>query len=290
MRRTRTGIGAAALLAVAAILSACAGAPPAEPVNLATIEATPSLADVATVAVLGDSMSLGVNACAEPGRCLSSSWATGDDPAVASVALRVGEVAGEFPEVVNAAKDGGTVADALARVDDVIAAQPDLVLLLLGGNDLCGASVDDMTSAENYRTAYSEILSRLSAEIDGVKIMAMSVPDLHRLWEVGHDNDAAAQLWNQAPNCKNLLSDAQATDAATEARRAAVAERNTEFNAAIAEVCTADVSCTTDGGRLFAYPFTPEQISSIDYFHPSVAGEAVIAEIAWTALEKANAQ
>ena len=72
----------------------------------------------------------------------------------------IGEVAGEFPEVVNAAKDGGTVADALARVDDVVAAQPDLVLLLLGGNDVCGGKLDDMTSAEDYRTSYAAILEQ----------------------------------------------------------------------------------------------------------------------------------
>ena len=141
--------------------------------------------------------------------------------------MRIGEVAARFPDVVNAAKDGGTVADALARVDDVVAGQPGLVLLLVGGNDLCGASVDDMTSVDDYRTSYSTILSQLSSEIEGVKIVALSVPDLHHLWEVGHDNAAAAQLWDKAPNCKNLLSDAQATDPATRGatRRGRAAQR-----------------------------------------------------------------
>jgi hypothetical protein len=126
--------------------------------------------------------------------------------------------------------------------------------------------------------------------VEGVKIVALSVPDLLRLWEVGHDNDAAAQLWDQAPNCKNLLSDAQATDPDTEARRAAVSARNVEYNTAIAEICTADVSCTTDGGAVFDYRFEPEQISSIDYFHPSVLGQQVIAQVAWDTLQKAAAQ
>ncbi len=63
-----------------------------------------------------------------------------------------------------------------------------------------------------------------------------------------------------------------------------------EYNAVIQELCTIDAGCISDGGALFEYQFEPEEISSIDYFHPSVAGEAVIAEIAWTALEKANAQ
>ena len=55
----------------------------------------------------------------------------------------------------------------------------------------------------------------------------------------------------------------------------------------ISEVCTADVSCTTDDGAVFAYQFTPNEISSIDYFHPSVLGQQAIAQIAWDALQKA---
>ena len=78
--RRRTGIGVATAALIAVILSGCAGAPAAAPVDLSTQESTPSLADIAKVAVLGDSMSLGVNACADPGRCPASSWATGRRP------------------------------------------------------------------------------------------------------------------------------------------------------------------------------------------------------------------
>ena len=288
MRIKQTSI-ALTVAAIAIGLAGCA-APAAAPVELDDLETPPAVATVTAIGALGDSISLGVNACAEPGRCLASSWASGDDPAVASVALRVGQVSGEFPEVVNAAKDGGTVADAVARVDEVIAAQPELVVMLLGGNDACDASLDGMTSVENYRTSYSALLTQLRTGIPDVRILAMSVPDLGRLWEIGHVNSAAVDVWDESPSCGNLLGDAAATDAAAVERRDAVLQRIEEYNAVIQELCTIDAGCISDGGALHEYQFEPEEISSIDYFHPSVAGEAVIAEIAWTALEKANAQ
>ena len=36
---------------------------------------------------------------------------------------------------------------------------------------------------------------------------------------------------------------------------------------------------------MFAYEFSADEISGIDFFHPSVAGQRAIAEIAWDSLE-----
>ena len=269
------------------VLTACAAAPAPEPVDLAELEASPGLADVATIGALGDSMTLGVNACAEPGRCMAASWATGDDPAVGSIAMRVGAASGSVPDTVNAAKDGGTVADAVARVDEVIAARPQLVLVLLGGNDVCDADVDGMTSVDDFRASYTALLAALSAGLPDARVLALSIPDLYRLWEVGRDDEGTRQIWDSSPSCSNLLGDAAATDAAATERRDAVAARTDEFNAVIAEACAADSACTSDGGAVFDYEFSPAEISAIDHFHPSVAGQQVIAEIAWNTLVEA---
>ncbi|QKJ20286.1 SGNH/GDSL hydrolase family protein [Microbacterium hominis] len=288
-RTSRRALTALTAFAVsAALLIGCAAAAPEPgPVDLSEIPAAPGLSDVTVVGALGDSISLGVNACAEPGHCSAASWATGDDPAVGSVAMRIGEVAGAFPEVVNKAKDGGTVADALARVDEVIAADPGLVLILLGGNDVCDADVSGMTTVDNFRIAYGNLLAKIHEALPDTQILAMSIPDLYRLWEIGHVDATAVGRWDQSPSCRNLLGDAQAIDEESVARRDAVALRTQELNAVIAEVCTAEVSCVSDGGAVYAYEFAPDQISSIDYFHPSVAGEQAIAELAWNALQEA---
>ncbi|MGC5225258.1 SGNH/GDSL hydrolase family protein [Micromonospora sp. DT81.3] len=290
MKARRSLIGTALAAVISVALSGCAGGATGVPVDLEELETPAAIVEVTSIGALGDSVTLGINACAEPGRCTASSWATGDDPAVASVALRAGKVSGTFPKVVNKAKDGGTVADALARVDEIITEQPGLVLLLLGGNDVCKGSLDEMTTPEDFRTSYSALLSQLHTGIPKVQILAMSIPDLHRIWEIGHDNGRAVRVWDQSPSCRNLLGDAQVTDAAAEERRDAVARRNAELNAVIQELCTSAVGCVGDGGALFGYEFEPDEISTIDYFHPSVAGEAVIADLAWTAVQKAGTQ
>ena len=285
MRRPAATTAAIALLL--AVLTACAGAPAPAPVDLDELESSPTLSQVSTIGALGDSMTLGVNACAEPGRCTAASWATGDEPAVGSVAMRIGAANGSVPDTVNAAKDGGTVADAVARVDEVIVAGPELVLVLLGGNDVCAADVDGMTSVDDFRASYTELLAALSEGLPDARVLALSIPDLHRLWEVGRDDEGTRQIWDSSPSCSNLLGDAAATDAAATERHDAVAARTDELNGVIAEVCAADSACVSDGGAVFAYEFSPAEISAIDHFHPSVAGQQVIAQIAWDTLVEA---
>ena len=78
--------------------------PPAVPVTEGPAPAT--IEDVERMLVLGDSISLGVNACGEQGRCSEAAWATGDDAAVASVATRIGVASGRTPDVDAMAGEG----------------------------------------------------------------------------------------------------------------------------------------------------------------------------------------
>ena len=281
--RGRPGWAIVALLTTG-LLAGCASGAASAP-DLEALEPPEVAPEVATLAILGDSMSLGVNACGEQGQCAAASWSGGSDTAVGSVALRLAAASGVVPDVVNAAKDGGDVQDALDRVDEVIQAQPQLVTVLLGGNDACGPTLDDMTTAADYEAGLGALFARLNAEVPDATILVMSVPDLHHLWEIGHDNPQAVALWNNSPSCKNLLGDADDASPDATARRDAVAARVDEFNAAIVRACAAAQGCIDDDGAVFAYDFSPDEISAIDFFHPSVAGQRAIAEIAWNALE-----
>ena len=281
--RGRVGRAFVALLAVG-LLAGCAASAASAP-DLEELEPPEAAAEVATLGILGDSMSLGVNACDEQGQCAAASWSGGSDPAVGSIALRLAAASGVEPEVVNAAKDGGDVQDALDRVDEVIGAQPQLVTVLLGGNDACGPTLDDMTTTADYEAGLTTLFGRLNAEVPEATILVMSVPDLHHLWEIGHANPQAVALWNSSPSCKNLLGAADDASAEATARRDAVAARVDEYNAAIVRACAAAQGCIDDGGAVFAYDFSSDEISGIDFFHPSVAGQRAIAEIAWNALE-----
>ena len=157
--------------------------------------------------------------------------------------------------------------------------------VLLGGNDACAPTLDEMTPAADYEARLTELFARLNADAPDATILAMSVPNLMHLWEIGHVNGQAVQAWNSSPSCKNLLGSADDASAEATARRAAVAARVDEYNAAIVRVCAAAERCIDDGGAVFAYDFSADEISAIDFFHPSIAGQRVIAGIAWDSLE-----
>ena len=279
-RLVRVGVATLALGVLAGCASSAASAP-----DLEQLEPPAAAPEVVTLGILGDSMSLGVNACQEPGQCAEVSWSGGTDPAVGSIALRLAAASGVEPKVVNAAKDGGDVGDALDRVDEVIQAGPQLVTVLLGGNDACKPTLEEMTPAAEYEAQLTELFGRLNAEAPEATILALSVPDLYRLWDIGRADPRAVQTWNSSPSCSNRLGDADDDSAEATARRDAVAARVDEFNAAIARVCAAAERCIDDGGAVFAYDFSADEISGIDFFHPSVAGQRVIAQLAWEALE-----
>lgn len=40
--------------------------------------------------------------------------------------------------------------------------------------------------------------------------------------------------------------------------------------------------CRFDDLAVFNYPFTRGQVSQLDYFHPSLSGQATLASITWS--------
>lgn len=131
-------------------LAACGGSP--EPAAT-TAEPTPTAEALPAgpIAVLGDSMSLGVNACESVGPCPEVSWALGDNPAVSSVSAQLAETEGTEREHVWGARDGGTVTNAAAAVDKVVAAESGIVLILVGANDVCRPTVGRCDPARDVR-------------------------------------------------------------------------------------------------------------------------------------------
>jgi len=80
-----------------------------------------------------------------------------------------------------------------------------------------------------------------------------------------------------------MLANPGSTAPADEARRQRVRQREIEYNAVLAEVCTLYVQCRFDGNAVFNYPFQPMHVSTRDYFHPSLEGQRVLAEVSWNA-------
>ncbi len=52
-------------------------------------------------------------------------------------------------------------------------------------------------------------------------------------------------------------------------------------NAVLGQVCGQYANCRWDGGATFDYQFSPSDVSTLDYFHPSQSGQAVLAGLTW---------
>lgn len=232
---------------------------------------------VSTLGVLGDSISLGVNACGEPGECPAASWAMGSDGAVDSLATRIGHERGRRPSVANGAVSGGTVATLAQTVHSVVAAKPQLVTILIGANDACTPSEATMTSAAGFRRDFGRVLDAVLDGLPHARVLALSVPDLYHLAQLGRSTPQISAAWSQLGICGSL---AQSPDA--------VRQRVDDYNRAIAELCAGRPRCITDRGAVHSQRFTPAQLSDIDYFHPSRAGQKRIAQLAWAALQQAS--
>ncbi|TPW98510.1 SGNH/GDSL hydrolase family protein, partial [Schumannella luteola] len=256
MRRARGAFAAALLAAVLAGCTPAASTPdetPAAPTPTPT-EVRPAIIDEVTrIVVLGDSVTLGVNACpAEDRICGSASWATGNAE-VDSLAVRA---AAQNPavEVQSLARDGARLSTALGNLDHVVGEHAQLAIVFLGANDACAPSLGEMTEPEQFRDELGQLLDALAADTDP-EVLLVEVPDLENVWEQGHGNGRALRVWASTPACRSLLADAEDTGPAAEARRAAVSDRVEAFNTVIEDVCAARPRCTTDGGAVHDHPF-----------------------------------
>lgn len=281
-------------LAVALACAGCAPAsdPPAGPTTSSpsgTVTPTPTASGPVTrIAVVGDSLSRGFDACAHYGDCPSVSWAGGDDPRIRSVATRIGEAVGGPVRVQNLAKSGSTVADLSRQVSLAITTRPDLLTVLIGANDVCRATVDDMTSTADYTDAVSVALQGVATLSPDTVILVASVPDVPAILPAAATDPTARFLWERAGGCRTVLAHPQSTTRGAVERRLAVSERIGGYDAALAGVCAGIPRCVSDGGALNAYRPTFAQLSSLDAFHPSVAGLREIARLEWRALKSSE--
>ncbi len=285
---TRSALRGGALgVVLLAVLTGCTP-PAAPPQTPPPSEAAADLRPVSSVAVVGDSISVGMSACGSRDACPSASWALGTDPAVDSILQRLGVAtdSGDI-EALSLARPGARVEDRIAAVQKARGETADLVLVQVGSNDVCASDVSEITSVEEFGASYRALLETIRTGVPDAPIVAYSVPDLLQLWEVGRGDPQTVRLWNQSPSCRTLLGDADSDAAADVERRDAVTETLSGYNAAIADACAAVTGCVSDDGAVSQLGFSPDDISDVDRFHPSLAGQAMLAAAAWPAVEKA---
>ena len=235
-----------------------------------------------TMASLGDSITRAFAACGQGGDCVETSWATGTADHLHSHAQRLGL---EDPASrSNLAVSGAGVAGLASQVEAAVRARPDYLTVLIGANDACAADEADMTSVAEYTEAFDAALDTLTQGLPDARILVVSVPDLRRLWEVGKDRPEVRRVWESSGVCQSMLADPADTSAGAQARRERVRARVQAYNAAMATACAEHApSCQDDGNAVFDYRFDLEDVSTLDYWHPSSRGQATLAGVAWQA-------
>ncbi len=237
----------------------------------------------ASVAAVGDSITRGFDACAVLSDCPEVSWATGSRAEVDSLAVRLLGKSEAAERSWNHAVTGARMADLTGQMTRAAAHRPELVAVMVGANDACRTTTSAMTPVADFRAQFQEALSTLRRKLPKAQVYVASIPDLKRLWSEGRTNPLGKQVWKLGL-CPTMLGDADDLAPAATSRRNTVRDRVADYNAVLREVCAKDERCRTDDGAVHAFRFGTGQLSRWDWFHPSVNGQARLAEIAYRAV------
>jgi hypothetical protein len=140
-----------------------------------------------------------------------------------------------------------------------------------------------MTPTSTLGTQLSAALATLTSGDPGAQIYVASIPNVYHLWELFHNNFTANLVWAFAGICQSLLANPRSTATADVQRRQQVADQVVADNATIASVCKQFTQCHYDGGAAYNVQFTTSDVTTRDYFHPSVSGQAKAAAALWAA-------
>ncbi|MGC4896288.1 SGNH/GDSL hydrolase family protein [Micromonospora sp. DT31] len=269
----------AALACLAALVAlACDGSGSAAP----RPSDTPRPGDPRVLTALGDSITAGYGSCLVLVSCARNSWSSGDGLRVESVYRRL-RVDTPGLRAYNRAVPGARAAGLADQARSAVRDRADLVTVLIGANDACRGDVDQMTPTATFRDQVDAALAVLRRGRPKARVLVVSIPDLYRLWQVGHTEPRAVRAWSRGV-CPALLADATSTAPTVVARRARVRERIEGYDGQLRAACRAyGTRCRFDGGAVHRHRFDLDQVNALDWFHPNAAGQGRLAEVAWRA-------
>jgi lysophospholipase L1-like esterase len=254
--------------------------------------------------------------------CPTNSWATGTNPAVNSQFQRIEAIHPEGPVPVahNYAVSGARAAtqrsiDLFSQAQRLAAEEdPDYVTIEIGANDACRPSIADQPATDTFRRQVEKSLDELVEGDPQVYIQMLSIPDINQLWAIftSPPNLDALLRWSAFGTCQALLANPLSTAQADVDRRAAFRAQVIAYNGALAEACAEFRRCIFDNDAVFNSSFTAADVATVtntaglpgldfwdsvpvidtangylgstaDYFHPSLQGQATLAEGSWNA-------
>jgi lysophospholipase L1-like esterase len=228
------------------------------------------------MAALGDSITVAYDATRLLAAQPEYSWSTGYSTSVRSLSQRLGIAKG--PSAVNIAKSGTKMADLNGQAQSAnLAVGTDLVTILMGANDACTSSMTTMTDPAIFRAQFQTALGTLANAKKVDRIVVASIPNIEQLWSLYRSSGSARFVWGLYKICQSMLANPTSFNDADVQRRAAVTARVAEFNRALKEECDLVVVCDYDEGLVNSIKFTTGDVSKVDYFHPSIQGQNLLA-------------
>jgi lysophospholipase L1-like esterase len=232
----------------------------------------------------GDSITRAFNNCWFPYvDCPSASWSTGT-----SGSTHYRRIQAVNPAITgrsyNHATTGADMADLNGQMAAAVSRGAEYVTVLMGANDVCASSEAGMTPVGTFRAQFEAALATLASGRPGARIFVSSIPDIHQLFSIYRWDIGANSVWAIAGICQSMLAYPFSNLPSDVARRARVRQRNIDYNTQLAQVCAFYTTCRFDGNAVFNTAFVRSDVTTRDYFHPSVSGQAKIAAVTWGAV------
>jgi lysophospholipase L1-like esterase len=231
------------------------------------------------MAAIGDSITRAFDVCCFYGERPEHSWTTGDD-ASDVIGSHYERILAGNPAIegfaYNDAETGANMADAPAQASVSVSRGVEYVTILMGANDLCTDSPSTMTRPDEFRAQFGEAMAILAEGLPDAHIFVSSIPDIYQLWFVLHDDPEAQLVWLLAQICQSMLDPFN-----TERQRQKVVRREFAFNRILKDVCGRYPNCRF--AATYSFKFAKSQVSTLDFFHPNLDGQAALADVTWAA-------
>jgi hypothetical protein len=234
----------------------------------------------ASLASIGDSITRATNAFGWYGDHPSLSWSTGFNP-LDGLDSHYERLMSQDPLIFgneyNLAEAGARMADAPAQATQAVLTGADYVTILMGANDLCAPSVAQMTPVVAFGADLEQTLTTLTSGLPDARIFVSSIPNLERLAEIWGDDPIARFVWDEARICPTVLDRSN-----TWLDRMDVALREHAYNLVLAAICGRYPACRSDGFAVYRHDFARDEVSRLDFFHPSLEGQHALAALTWS--------
>ena len=217
------------------------------------------------IAALGDSITSGCNA-ELLGDNLRYSWSTGNADS-GGLRSHLHRLRTAFTQLnvtaINVAVAGSQAAALAEQVDLILSYQPDYVTLLMGANDLPKWMLGEYgVLLERYAADMGAAIKRLVAANGRVMVQLVAIPNQARVLQILQRSPIQSGSFFQHIN-------------------RGYQERRSRMNAALEHIANTTPGNVRFAGNVAFVQFSEEHLSPIDRYHPSIAGQALLADASW---------